>query len=256
MASFLANLTKPSVTNAPPPPGEQWRNDIAVVAILIFALFLGYGIRNNALVASRDVALGEGLPTLKIPRNWTSGSSDDYVLEARDVRSASIFDPEVKVAVRPLRADETLGLVRTGLGMQRTQALLRYRELSAETVRVTGGRDGVLVTYAYVDDPSRAAGALSAPVVVLAQDLIFLVDDQAVIVTTAADAAGWSEDQFRVIYDSLRMNIQDVSMVPESPLGTPTPERASGFQEGTGTPAADDAATPADGATPSEEGDK
>ncbi|HXF62710.1 MAG TPA: hypothetical protein VNK95_13895 [Caldilineaceae bacterium] len=210
MSSLLSALTKPSVTNEPPSETDLRRNDIAVLVTLLFALFLGWGIRNNAVGASRDVSLGEGLPSIAVPARWITGSSEDYVIEAVNARSASIFDAELRVQVRPLAADENLVSARAGLGARRAQELLRYRELAADPVTVNG-TPGMLVTYAYVADPTRDQGALAPPVVVQAQDLLFVVNDQLIVVTVAADAVDWDEeaDDFFVIYDSL--NVEEVA---------------------------------------------
>jgi hypothetical protein len=69
----------------------------------------------------------------------------------------------------------------------------------------------MLVTYAYVADPTREQGALAAPVVAQAQDLLFVVGDQLVVVTMAADAANWDEeeDDFQVVFNSLNVEEGD-----------------------------------------------
>jgi len=206
MASLLSALTKPSVTNAPPTEGEQTRTEIAVIVTLIFALFLGYGIRNNALNNSRTVELGEGLPSISVPAGWIRSEAEGYLFQARNPRSPSVFDTELSVSAQPLGAGANIVAARTGLGIRRSQELLRYRELSADAVTVNG-EEGVLVTYAYIADPTREQGAVAPPVVVQAQDLIFAAGNRAVIVTVAADAADWdTEEQYaRLIYDSLNV---------------------------------------------------
>ena len=108
-------------------------------------------------------------------------------------------------------------MARTALGLQRSQDLLRYRELDAVTVTVNG-QPGILVTYAYVADPTREQGAIAPPVVVQAQDLIFPSgENQALIVTVAADAATWDEEEpaIQIIMDSLDVEIQEVEAVTE-----------------------------------------
>ncbi|MCC6453653.1 MAG: hypothetical protein IT328_01795 [Caldilineaceae bacterium] len=216
MSTWLATLTKPSVTNEPPSEGELRRIDLAVLITIIFALFLGFGIRNNAVGASRTIELGEGLPSIKVPSNWITGQPEGMLFRARNPRSASIFNAEVSVMTRPLAAGQDAVAARTSLGLQRTQELLRYRELAAEPVTVNG-QPGILVTYAYVADPTRAQGAIAPPVVVQAQDLIFPSGSNAVIVTIAADAATWDNEQaaIDIIQDSLNMRIQNSDVVSE-----------------------------------------
>lgn len=209
MSSLLMRLTKPSFTNEPPSAQDLRLSEIAVVVTFIFALFLGLGIRNNSVNNSREIELGAGLPKVSIPANWITGTSPDYLVAVRNPRSAGIFDSEVTIAVRPLGENENPVTVRTGLGLQRTRDLLRYRELEAVAVTVGAADDaaGILVTYAYVADPTREQGAKAPPVVVQAQDLIFAANGNAVIVTLAADAAHWDEEvsYFDLVKDSLRV---------------------------------------------------
>jgi hypothetical protein len=202
-------LTKPSVTNEPPTRQDLNRNEIALIVTLVFALFLGIGIRNNTINNSREVELGAGLPAVSIPANWIKGTSPDYVVSVRNQRSASVFDSEITVAVQALGENENPVTVRTKLGVQRTQQLLRYRELDAMPVTIgsAGDAEGVLVTYAYVADPTREQGAVAPPVVVQAQDLIFAANGNAVIISMAADAAHWDEEEryFDLVKNSLRV---------------------------------------------------
>lgn len=214
MSTWLNALSTPSITNQPPTEGELRRIDIAVIVTVIFALFLGFGIRNNARTASRSVGLGEGLPTINIPNNWISGTPEGTIFHARNPRSPSTFNTEVTITTRPLAAGEDAVAARTAIGLKRTQELLRYRELRAQPVTVNG-QAGILVTYAYVADPTREQGAIAPPVVVQAQDLIFPSGaNQALIVTVAADAAAWDEEAetIEMIWDSLGMRIQESTL--------------------------------------------
>jgi hypothetical protein len=215
MTTWLNSLTKPSVTNEAPTDQELSRVDIAVYITVLIALFLGFGIRSNATTASRTVELGEGLPAIEVPSNWITGQPEGMLLQARNPRSPSIFNAELSVTTRPLAAGEDAVTARTALALQRTQELLRYRELEAVPV-IVNGENGILVTYAYVADPTREQGAIAPPVVVQAQDLIFPAGEgQAVIVTIATDAATWDEEEssIRLIQDSLDMQIQENTVI-------------------------------------------
>jgi hypothetical protein len=214
MSTWLNVLTKPSVTNEAPTESELSRIDWAVIITVIFALFLGFGIRNNATTASRAVALGEGLPTIRVPNNWITGTPEGMLLQASNPRSPSIFNAELSVTTRPLVAGEDARGVRTALGLQHTQDLLHYRELSVDNVTVNGV-PGLLLTYAYVSDPTREQGAIAPPVVVQGQDLIFPTSEtQALIVTTATDMATWEEEEpmIDLIYDSLNVEILETDL--------------------------------------------
>ena len=221
MATWLNALTKPSVTNEPPSEKDLSRIDIAVIVTVIFALFLGFGIRNNARTASRTIELGAGLPAIDIPSNWITGSAEGVLLRARNPRSSSSFNTELVVTTRALPAGEDARGARTAVGMKRTQELLRYRELSVDRVTVNR-QEGLLVTYAYVADPSRDQGGNAPPVVVQAQDLIFPSGNgQAAVITIASDASTWDNQQAAIdlIYDSLKVEILATDLRGESEEG-------------------------------------
>jgi hypothetical protein len=213
MTALIDRLRNPSITGEPPTQQDLNRSHWYTVAWFVFALFLGIGISNNALTNSRTVPLGEGLPSIEVPAGWIGGQAGESVVSVRNPRSPSAFNAEIRVTVRPLRAGENLVMARTGEGLRRSQELLRYRELSAEPVTVQDGSEGVLVTYAYVADPTRAAGAVAPPVVVEAQDLYFVRENQLVIVTAAADSTQWENEErnFRIVYDSLRLRYTEVN---------------------------------------------
>jgi hypothetical protein len=214
VATFFNRIFPPSVTNQPPTQAELRRNDIVVIVWFLFALLLGLGIRNRVLNASRIMALGENLPEISVPARWITGSDEDTVVYARNPRSPSTFDAQMSATVRDLNEGENLVLARTALGARRTQQYDRYRELFAEPVHVLDEVEGTLVTYAYVADPTRDSGAVAPPVVVQAQDLIFITDDKVVVVTTAADASEWEADQrdFDAIYNGLDLQFDDAEI--------------------------------------------
>ncbi len=206
MSALLDAIRKPSVTNQPPTSREIMRSDLATVALIIAALLLGLAVRNTTLSASKKVEL-EGMPPLAIPAHWMPGTADNLDFYARSAGSPSIFDTEMAVYTRRLRNEETLISARAAWGVRRSQDLERYRELSAEPVTVLDGQPAALVTYAYVADPTRLAGAGSPPVVVQGQDLLFVYEDQLVVVSVAADVTAWdsAQKEIDIIFGSLRL---------------------------------------------------
>jgi hypothetical protein len=59
-AAAFQTLIKPSPTTEPPSAGDIRRIDLAVLGVVLFALFLGLGIRNQTVNASTWVSLGRG----------------------------------------------------------------------------------------------------------------------------------------------------------------------------------------------------
>jgi len=206
MSGFLGSMRTPSVTAQPPSARQVWRDDFVTIVWIALFLLLGLLLRDSTLNASKTVDL-EGLPPLEIPSQWLAGTVDGLDFFARSPGSRSIFDTEMAVYSRPLKEEETLISARTAWGVKRSQDLSRYRELAADAVTVLDGQPAALVTYAYVADPTRLAGAGAPPVVVQAQDLLFVHENQLVVVSVAADAAAWDtvQKEFDVIFGSLQL---------------------------------------------------
>lgn len=207
IAALVARLRAPSPSNPSPAPGELWRNDLAVLVAVLFALFLGLGIRNGALTAQRSFALGAGLPVIAYPAGWHTGSTEALHFQAINPASPSTFDARLAVSLHEVRASQTLDLARAAWALRRSQELMLYRELSSEPVTILDGQPALRTRYAFVADPTRAQGATGLPVVVEAEDLLFLVGGQLVVVSVAADATEWTNEarHFRLFYDSLRL---------------------------------------------------
>jgi len=111
--------------------------------------------------------------------------------------------------VRDVREGETLDSLSASWPLARTQQLERFRNLSADVARGPDGSPALLLTYAYIADPTRESGSLGLPVVVKGQDLLFIANDgianRLVAVTVAADATEWAAhaDAFAGLFASL-----------------------------------------------------
>jgi hypothetical protein len=207
MSAFLERLRHPSISNEPPDRSEIRRNDLLTVLCLLFALFLGAGIRNNALSAAQPVTLGDNLLQISLPAGWVRTMEHETAVSVWNARSPSAFDATIDVSTRRLQPGENLMAARAALGLRRGQELPRYRELQADSKLVLNLIPGTLVTYAYVADPTRDAGALGPPVVVQGQDLLFIYQDHLFTISVAADAAYWNEEvrAFDLVFNSLHV---------------------------------------------------
>jgi len=209
MSTLLAALRRPSTTNQPPSAGEQWRNDLLMIATILFAIFLGWGIRNNTVGAVRSFGLGGQLPTLAYPASWLESQREGVLFRAVDPASPSTFDARVEVFVRDVKESETLDLISSSWPLRRTQELDRFRSLAARVAQGPDNQNVLLLTYAYIADPTRESGSPGLPVVVQGQDLLFVandgIGDRLVVVTVAADATEWERyaSTFAKIFASL-----------------------------------------------------
>lgn len=209
MATLIESLRKPSITNQPPSASEQRRNDLLMIVTILFAIFLGWGVHNNAVGAMQSFELGGQLPTLTYPASWLESQREGVQFRAIDPASPSTFDAQVEVFVRDVKEGETLDQVGTSWPLRRTQELDRFRSLAERVAQGPDGQNVLILTYAYIADPTRESGNLGLPVVVKGQDLLFIandgIGDRLVVATVAADAVEWERyaGDFATIFASL-----------------------------------------------------
>ncbi len=160
-------------------------------------------------------------PSWSTRQRWVPRNAEDTLFSAYDPGSPSTFDAQLTVNGRTLGVDESLEQARAGRGLNLATSLPGFRELSAEEMMVYRNQPALVSTYAYIVDPTRDSGVTDLPVVVEAQEIMFIDDGQFIVVTVAADASQWAEQQrdFQLIFDSMRLR-----PMPESrPTPTPTP---------------------------------
>lgn len=223
MTRFLDVFRRPSFTSEAPTPAHLRRNDWILAFFVAALLALGWWIGQFALDNSRTFSLGEGLPTVEYPGTWAvSTPGEPLLFSAYDPAGRSTFSTAATVEGLPVRPDDTLDAVRAGLALRRSRELERYRELGSEQVIVLDSRPALLITYGYVADPTRESGAIGLPVVVQAQDLVFLNGNQWLVVTTAADAAAWESElpALTTITGSLNLSPRPESSTEPASEGT------------------------------------
>lgn len=208
---WIDRLIKPSPTNAPPSPGEQVRNDLAVAATVLFALILALGVRNQVYSAARYATLNDGRLRIAYPERWVLREQDDAGFTAVHLASPSAYDTRAEVSSRPLRNGETLERARFERSLQLASELTAYRELESVAMQALDGAPAIVTTYGFVADPMRELGAIDLPVVVEAQDIQFVHDGWVYVISLRADAAHWESAarSFAVVRNSIRLRTPD-----------------------------------------------
>jgi hypothetical protein len=213
MSTLLNMLRNPSITNEPPTVQEQRRSDWAVIIVILFAIVLGWGIRNNTLNAMQEFSFQGGIPSISVPASWVKAQGEGLLLRAYDPATLSTFNSSLELSTRPLRQGEDLTLINATWPLKRSQEMDRFRTLTSQAVTGPGGEPALLITYAYIADPTRESGMTGLPVVVKGQDLLFKVGEgttqQLVVLTTVADATLWNSEAalFRAIHQ--RMGVRE-----------------------------------------------
>lgn len=212
MTNLVDTLRGPSPTSRPPTAWEERRNGILGAALILLALLAGWGLKSYTQNATNSIALGGQLPEIAYPANWLQGEGEGLLLQAINPKSPSRFDSRIEVFARDLRPGEDLDSISASWPLRRSRELNTYRNLQTEIVTVLDGQPALLITYGYVADTAQQGStAPSLPVVVKAQDLVFVGDDGAnqrlIVITTAADAAAGVADAptFARLFDRLNL---------------------------------------------------
>jgi hypothetical protein len=176
-------------------PLRGWLDEILVVALVVVALLLGWAVKG--WVEGQTVAFtsDDGAVSLSYPDRWLEQVDKEAVVVASDVRAAGAFKPSLSLRTREMDPDYPLteNDLLVALSLERADSLTAYRVLSVEE-GVVGGLEASKVTYAYVAEPAGGSQA-SVPVVVEAVDWVVIHEGKAYILTFAAVADQFAEQE-------------------------------------------------------------
>ncbi len=167
----------------------EWVVWVLVIVALVVGWFLKGAFQYQMEVFTDP---DRGL-TFQHPANWFLESNqaqigdEGVILTVSDAQSESAFNTTFSVRVKAVEENATaveqaeLWIIRRG------EELTKYRVLSKELSQVAG-QEAVTIDYGYVEDPLRSSAlSVSLPVVVRAVDVLFIRDNQAYVLTFAAD---------------------------------------------------------------------
>lgn len=176
-------------------PLRGWLDEILVVALVVVALLVGWAIKG--WVGGQTVAFtsDDGAVSLSYPDRWLEQSDKEAVIAASDVRGAGAFKPSFSLRTREMDPDYPLteNDLLVALSLDRAENLTAYRALSVDE-GVVGGLEASKVTYAYVAEPAGGVQA-SVPIVVQADDWVVIHEGKAYILTFAAMADQFAEQE-------------------------------------------------------------
>jgi len=169
------NAVKPSL-------GDRYA-EISVILLTILALAAGWWLMDG--VQNRSLPYEAAGLTAQVPAGWIqTAPSGETLLEARDRSSAGGFQTTYLVSKMLLTADSGINETISLITLQRGQELTAYRLLDQQRIQMAG-REGVQLTYVYVESNPNITH-LETPVVVRGEDFVFFTVDGAVIVSYRA----------------------------------------------------------------------
>lgn len=176
-------------------PLRGWLHELAVVVMVGVALMLGWAMK--AWVRGQTVSFtsDDGALSLVYPADWLEQIDKHALLSVSDVRGGGGFKPTFSVSTREMNPDFPLtahDLVVT-LSVRRAEELTAYRILSRD-LGIVDGIPASKVSYAYVTEHT---GVLEQglPVVVQAVDWVLIHDKKAYVLTFAASAESFAEEE-------------------------------------------------------------
>jgi hypothetical protein len=174
-------------------PLKGWLDELLVVALVIVALLLGWAIKGWVQGQMVTYTTDDGAVSLSYPDRWLEQSDKEALVAASDVRGAGAFKPSFSLRTREMDPDYPLteNDLLVALSLERAENLTAYRAVSVEE-GVVGGLEASKVTYAYVAEPVGGLQA-SVPVVVQAVDWVVIHEGKAYILTFAAMADQFAE---------------------------------------------------------------
>ncbi|NOZ73116.1 MAG: hypothetical protein GXP38_14625 [Chloroflexi bacterium] len=198
MPDLISTLHSPSVTSPPPSEWEERRNTLMILLLVILALAGAWGLKWVAENATHTARLGGGLPDIIYPASWVSTTPENVLWQASDPQSSSSFKTRLQIYTRDLRPGETLDILNVSWPLYRQETLDKFRNLSVTSATAPNGSRAMVFTYAYVADPSFQLGTLDIPVVVQAQDIVWIGGSEAlpqlVVLTIASEASAWESE--------------------------------------------------------------
>jgi len=190
----MNTTTKPSL-------GDRY-SDWAVIILTVVAVLLGWLYMSS--VQSRSIPFVAGGVKGQMPAGWLTDQADKGVVLHTTELGGSGFGTTYQLEVLPVTGGISPEQVASLYSIQRAQNLNTVRVLDQQDVTVNG-KNGVKITYAYVDASSDLT-RVDVPVVVHGADYIFVAGDHAVVASYHASADNYAADfaRFRNFLESLQ----------------------------------------------------
>ena len=169
------NIVKPSL-------GDRYA-EISVILVALLALLAGWFVMEGA--QNRSLPYDAAGITAQVPAGWIQSTPDgELLLETHARASSGGFQTTYSISKMLLTPDSGINESVSLLTLQRGQELTVYRVFDQRRIAMNG-REGVQVTYVYVETNPNVSHAES-PVVVRGEDFIFFTAEGAIIVSYRA----------------------------------------------------------------------
>ena len=187
---------------------DRW-SDLAVVAALVLALALGWGVMVLAQGQRETFTDAASGLTVDYPRGWLVKGDDHLTFQVVDP-VAGDFKTTYQVRAWPISASEaltpSLGAILSDASLSRAQEGTAYRLLDIREGRAIKGQPTMEAEYVYVVEGADLF-VQQLPVVVRGLDVAVAVGDRAFIFSLLAGKDNWNRAQpgFRDLVESAKV---------------------------------------------------
>jgi hypothetical protein len=185
----------------------RWKRlDMPLWVAAIVMLAVGWLVIRGVEARTVSFADPQGSLRIRYPEGWLPAPGSTAMLDVQDPLTGAAVPSRLIITREPKAADKTLDQVSTESVLARAQRLAMYRVLSERAARI-GGKDALIVEYAFVEDPHQSVlAAARLPVVV--RGLYAVVFADAVVYHIDLRAAATVFDEERRAFDAVLRDIQ------------------------------------------------
>lgn len=172
---------------------RQRISHVIALAFAVFALIIGYNLRNTALFSTTRYENAAAGIRAEYPRNWLFDNQGDYILRVRNMARIG-FKTTIQVAVRPVGAAGSTRSILDAISLERFQSLAAYQVINVDdSSLLPDGTQSVTMFYTYADT-DRDPFLQTIPIVVRGIDILAVRGGQVVIITFLADATSFEAE--------------------------------------------------------------
>ncbi|MBL8163543.1 MAG: hypothetical protein JNJ61_16280 [Anaerolineae bacterium] len=172
---------------------RQRASHVIALAFAVFALVIGYNLRNTGLFSTTRYENVEAGIRAEYPRNWLFDNQGDYVFRVRNMTRVG-FKTTIQVELRPVGAAGSTRSILDAISLERFQSLAAYQVINVDaSTPLADDIESVTMAYTYADT-DRDPFLQSIPTVVRGVDILAVRGGQVVIITFLADATTFESD--------------------------------------------------------------
>jgi hypothetical protein len=186
---------------------ERWRRlDLPLWVAVLVMLVVGWTVIRSVEARTVTYLDPQGSLRIRYPQGWLPVPGSTALLDVQDPLTGAAVPSRLIVTREAKVADKTLGQVSTEAALSRAQRMAMYRVLAERAARI-GGKDALIVEYAFVEDPHESVLA-AARIPVVVRGLYAVVFADAVVYHIDLRAAATAFDKERRDFDAVLRDIQ------------------------------------------------